>query len=78
LTAARPDDFDLAATSGAVKTLRRRAAAIRKRASSGVTVIDGPPMTIVKTSEATHAFRVAADLDAIADRLAGTEKKVEP
>jgi hypothetical protein len=48
--------------------LRKRAAAIRSRAASGVTVID-VPFTIVKTSEDAHAFKIASDLDRVADDL---------
>ena len=40
MNAPRPDNLDLAITSGAIVALRKRAAAIRKRAASGVTVID--------------------------------------
>jgi hypothetical protein len=42
---------------------------MRKRAAAGVTVIDGPPMTIVKTSEAARGLKIGADCDAIADDL---------
>jgi len=62
-------DLQRAITSGAISALRKRAAAIRKHAASGVTMIAGPPMTIVKASEAAHALKIAADLNAIADHL---------
>jgi hypothetical protein len=51
-----PDNLDLAITSGAIVALRKRAAAIRKRAASGVTVIDSP-FVVVKTSEAALRSR---------------------
>jgi hypothetical protein len=71
MTPPRPDDLDLAIRSGAIAALRKRAHAIRKRAADGITVVDGPPMTIIKTSEAAHAFKIAADLDQIANALDG-------
>lgn len=56
MNAPRPDNLDLAITSGANVALRKRAAAIRKRAASGVTVIDSP-FVVVKTSEAALRSR---------------------
>jgi hypothetical protein len=63
------DLLERAITSGAIIALRKRAALIRQRAAGGVTIVGGPPMTIVKTSESAHAFKIATDLDAIADDL---------
>jgi hypothetical protein len=65
---ARPEDLDLAFTSGAISALRKHAASIRRRAAGGVTVID-VAFVVVRTSEAAHAFKIAADLDRIADDL---------
>jgi len=52
MIAPRPDDLDIAVTSGAVTALRKLAARLRRRAAPSITVLDGPPMTIVRTSEA--------------------------
>jgi hypothetical protein len=69
---ARPADLDLAFSSGAIAALRKRAAAIRKRAVAGVTVVDGRGSPVViKSSEAAHLLDIARDLDAIADDLEG-------
>jgi hypothetical protein len=56
--------------AGAVRALRRRAALLRKKAASGVTVVDGyrRPVLIV-TSESAHAFKIAKSFDEIAADL---------
>lgn len=55
-----------------VAGLRARARSIRDSAiESGVTVIDGPPMTIIRTSEATQRLQIARDLEDLANSLEG-------
>jgi hypothetical protein len=63
-------DLERAVTSGAIIALRKRAAAIRRRAASGVTVIDRP-FTITNSSESAQTLKIAADRDAIAADLEG-------
>lgn len=70
---APPDDLKLAIASGAIAALRKVAQRLRREAVAGITVVDGPPMTIIKTSEAAHAFKIASDFDGIADHLGGGE-----
>jgi hypothetical protein len=60
--------FDLAIASGATRALRRHAASIRRRAASGVTVID-VPFAVVRSCESAQALKIAADLDRIASDL---------
>lgn len=75
MTVPRPPDLDLAITSGAISALRRRAAALRKRASGGVSVLDRRPVVLVVASESAHLFKIARQLDAIADSLLEAEGK---
>jgi hypothetical protein len=63
------DRLEAAIAAGAVAALRRRAEAIRARASVGVTILDRPPVRIL-TSESATALRIAKDFDRIADVLA--------
>lgn len=69
MSAARPDALDLAVTSGAVTALRRVAERLRRKAAADVVVVDGPRMTIIKSPEASQAYRIARDLEAIAADL---------
>jgi hypothetical protein len=63
------DPFEAAMIAGAINALRRRAEAIRARASVGVTRLDQSPVVII-TSESATALRIAKDFDRIADDLA--------
>jgi len=65
-------EAELAFLEGAVRALRRRAEAIRKKAALGVTSLDGyQPVVLVVDSKAAHLFRIARDWSAIADDLGG-------
>jgi hypothetical protein len=68
MTGAPVDPLEADVLSGAIRALRNRAAAIRKRAAPGVTRLDRPPGVIV-TSESATALRIAKDFDAIAAEL---------
>ncbi len=73
------DPIEAVIVAGAVQALRRRAQAIRKRASSGVTVFDGyRPVVVVLTSESAHAYRTARDFDSIASELEAERSEVTP
>jgi hypothetical protein len=61
--------LELAFRHGAVRVLRRRAEALRKRASDGVIALDCTPAVIVLESESAHALRIARDWDRIASEL---------
>jgi hypothetical protein len=65
------DPLEQAIADGVARALRRRAAALRLLATDGVVVLDGPTAVVIVTSEARHAFNVAADLAEIADDLEG-------
>ena len=78
---ARSDDLDVAITSGAIVALRKRAAAIRKRAASGVTVINSP-FVVVKTSEAALRSRwplsgASGDLQALRRLGRGRDRSLD-
>jgi hypothetical protein len=64
--------LEAAFLAGACRALRRRAAALRLVAEAATTVVDhhGRPISI-RTPEAAHARRVAADWDHIAGELDG-------
>jgi hypothetical protein len=70
MSAALPLDLEAEILTGAVRALRRRAAAIRERAAPGVTRLESyrPPVVIV-TSESAHALRIARDFYSLADSL---------
>jgi len=68
MTGAPVDPLESAVLAGAVRALRRRAEAIRKRAAPGVTRLDRPPVVIV-TSESATSYKIAKDFDAIADAI---------
>jgi hypothetical protein len=70
MTGAPVDPLEDAIAAGAVAALRRRAAAIRVRASVGVTVLDRRPPVRIVSSESATALRIAKDFDRIADDLA--------
>jgi hypothetical protein len=72
MTGAPVDPFETAVLAGAINALRRRAAAIRARASVGVTVLDRRPPVRIVTSESACALRIAKDFDAIADEIEGS------
>jgi hypothetical protein len=55
--------------AGTIRALRRRAEALRARASVGVTILDRRPPVRIVTSESAHAFTIARDFDAIADAI---------
>jgi hypothetical protein len=63
------DPLEAEIVTGAIRALRRRAEAIRARASANITIIDRPPVRIL-TSESATALRIAKDFDRIADDLA--------
>ena len=69
MTSPRPDAFSIAITSGAIRALRRVAARLRQRAAPGVTIPDRHPDVTIVNSKSAHLFRIARDLDAIADDL---------
>jgi hypothetical protein len=61
------DALESAITAAAVRALRHRAEAIRKRAAVGVIVLDGYRRpVIVVTSEAATAIKIAKSFDDIA------------
>jgi hypothetical protein len=66
---ARPDQFEAAITSAAVRALRKRAEALRKGASVGIAVLDRRPVVLVITSESATALRIAKSWDTIASDL---------
>jgi hypothetical protein len=69
MTGAPVDPFEAAMLTGAITALRQRAAAIRARASSGVTVLDRRPPVRVVTSESATSLRIAKSFDEIATDL---------
>lgn len=70
MNAPRQSAIESAILKGAVSALRQRAAAIRASAvRDGVTVVE-VPFTIIRTSEAACALKIAASLDCLADDLA--------
>jgi hypothetical protein len=69
MTGAPVDPFEAVILSGAINALRRRADAIRARASVYMTVLDRRPPVRIVTSESAHALRIAKDFDAIADAI---------
>jgi hypothetical protein len=60
--------LDRAILAGAVSALRKLSDTIRRRAASGGGVL-GRPLTIIKTSESAHAFRIARDFGLNAEDL---------
>jgi hypothetical protein len=65
------DAFERAILAGSIRALRGRAAALRARASVGVTLVDRGRQrpVIVITSEAATSLRISKSWDAIADTL---------
>ncbi len=75
-----PDLLEQETVDGAVAALRRRAVLLRKKAASGVTVLDRVPAVgvtildrspalIVIVSESAHAMRIAKEFDRIAAEI---------
>jgi len=70
MSAAQPrDPLEADMVGGAVRALRGRADALRKRAAPGGTGLDREPPVIIVASEAPHSLKIARDLDRIADAL---------
>jgi hypothetical protein len=63
------DPLEAEIVTGAIRALRRRAEAIRERATPGVTILDRRPPVRIITSESATALRIAKDFDAIADAI---------
>jgi hypothetical protein len=64
------DSLETAIAAGCARALRRRAAAQRRRAGAGTVHVDGQAASVVlRSPEAAHAARVAADWDSIANFL---------
>jgi hypothetical protein len=53
------DPLEAAIAAGAVAALRRRAEAIRARASANITILDRPPVRIVTSESATNFASLA-------------------
>jgi hypothetical protein len=64
-----PDSFEAAFVAGAVRALRNRAAALKARASVGVTILDRRPPVRVVTSESATDLRIADSWESIADEM---------
>ena len=64
------DAFERAILTSSINALRRRAEALRKRASIGVVVLDcyRRPVLVI-TSESATAFKIAKSWDAVASDL---------
>jgi hypothetical protein len=69
MTGAPVDPFEAALLAGAINALRNRAAAIRARASIGVTILDRRPPVVIVESKAAHLYRIARDLERVASDL---------
>jgi hypothetical protein len=66
------DLLEQSMTGGAVRALRKRAAAQREKAALGITPgVEKYPEVLVIASEAAAALRIAADLAAIANEIGG-------
>ncbi len=80
MTGAPVDPLESAMLAGAVRALRRRAEAIRARASVGVTVLDGyQPKVIIIESKAAHLFGLLAisiELPTISKRNAPSRREI--
>jgi cell division protein ZapA (FtsZ GTPase activity inhibitor) len=66
---AERERLEAAMLSGAINALRRRADALRQRASVGVTILDRKPPVVIVESKAAHLYRIARDLERVASDL---------
>ena len=69
------DPLELAITGAVTKALRRRADAIRKRASPGITVLDRGPVVIIITSESATSLKIAKAFDEIGNDLEADDRR---
>jgi hypothetical protein len=60
-----PHPLEAEMLAGSIRALRKRAEALRARASDGVVILDCKPAVLIVESKAAHLYRIARDFDAI-------------